>query len=255
MHTPIILANWKMRLSMQASVDLAQEYKERLAPLIGHRSLIVMPSFFALREVQSIFNETDIMLGAQNCSTKPGFGPFTGEVSADQLKDMGVSSVLLGHSERRSLFFETIDQISQKVTNSLNAGLWTIMNISETAAVKADGRAKELLTHQLVGSLMGIHNNDCPVENLVVAYEPLWAISTSHEHQTPDPDYIGDIVKFIKKWVVNNCGAERAARLPVIYGGSVNEVNSHGFMEIDGIDGLLIGASSIEVDKMEKILS
>ena len=173
---------------MRASIDLANEYKAKLSPLIENRSLVVMPSFFALSEVKTLLEGTGIMVGAQNCSTKAGFGPYTGEVSADQLKDMGIGSVLLGHSERRSLFFETIDQISQKVTNSLNAGLWTIMNISETAAVKADGRAKELLTHQLAGSLMGIHDNDCPVENLVIAYEPLWAISTSSEHQTPDPD-------------------------------------------------------------------
>lgn len=237
----LILANWKMQLSLKESEKLARAYKDRIKS--SRVELGVLPDFSALDAVRRNLS-LEFKLGAQDLAPYIK-GAYTGEVSALSLKQLGVKYVLIGHSERRQGFKETSPLLRLKVQAALETGLVPVLCIGENAAQKKNGQTAAVLRRQLEEVLFGliIEKDDA----LVVAYEPLWAIGTGKALEASEAEAIQVMIKGVL--------ANLIGRFPrVIYGGSVNAKNAADFLEWPNIDGLLVGGASLKVGEFKKII-
>lgn len=237
----LILANWKMQLSLKESEKLARAYKDRIKN--SRVELGVLPDFSALDTVRRNLSP-EFKLGAQDLAPYIK-GAYTGEVSALSLKQLGVKYVLIGHSERRQGFKETSPLLRLKVQAALETGLVPVLCIGENAAQKKNGQTAAVLRRQLEEVLFGliIEKDDA----LVVAYEPLWAIGTGKALEASEAEAIQVMIKGVL--------ANLIGRFPrVIYGGSVNAKNAADFLEWPNIDGLLVGGASLKVGEFKKII-
>lgn len=225
----IIALNLKMNLDYDEAQNYVKEIKNKIS---DKNEVIFFPSFLYL----DLFKKSGYSLGAQNvCALDRG--AFTGEVSPLQLKTFGISYVLIGHSERRLRFMEDDKFINQKIKASLKNNLNVILCIGETDIDKRMNRTALVLEHQLITALNGIDETD--LENVVIAYEPVWAIGTG---VTPRSIDVEDAVKYIKKIIMKEYGVD----LTVLYGGSVNQDNIISFLNIKNVGGVLVGSSSID---------
>lgn len=208
--------------------------------------VVVCPPFIYLNQL--IKNKKEISFGAQNVFFE-NRGPFTGEISALMLKDLGVKYVILGHSERRK-FGETDEEINKKLKTALFLGIKPIVCIGEW---ERDHNHEYFKTvkNQIEKIIQGI-NKDL-ISKIIFAYEPVWAISTNSEHKNATADDFQEMSMFIKKVLVDKFG--RKVKMPkIIYGGSVDDKNCQEFLEQGGVDGLLVGAASLSPDKFSKII-
>jgi triosephosphate isomerase len=180
-------------------------------------------------------------LGGQNCSRFLE-GAYTGDVSASMLYDIGCQFCIVGHSERRTIFNETNNEISLKATNSLKNNIHPIICVGETLQQKKDKQTKEILSKQISESI----NEDSNNNNTIIAYEPIWAIGSG---LIPSLDEIDEIHNFIKNEI------QGYENYKILYGGSVKSANSKKILNLDNVDGLLIGGASLNVDEFKKILS
>ncbi|MEK7647033.1 MAG: triose-phosphate isomerase [Patescibacteria group bacterium] len=187
-----------------------------------------------------------VKLGAQDAFWKE-FGAFTGEISPLMLKKMGVSYVILGHSERREHLGETDQMINHKVKAALKVGLKVVLCVGERERVPDE--LPPLVRQELVAGLAGISKR--LARNIIVAYEPLWAIGTGH----PDsPENLFEMSIYIRRIILDIFGKPAAHNMPVLYGGSVDDKNARAFLEADGVNGLLVGGASLDAKKFKKIL-
>lgn len=246
----IVAANWKMN----GNLALVNEMVTELSNLTvqDNVSVLVCPSFpylaaFSLKLAGNAAQEK-IQLGAQNASefTK---GAYTGEVSTDMLKETGVSHVILGHSERRSLYQETSEQVAQKVAAILAAGLTPILCIGESETERVNEQTDSVLASQLqpVIDEVGI----AQFEKIVVAYEPVWAIGTG---KTASPAMAQETHQFIRGFLAKE-DAIVADKVPLLYGGSVNASNCDELFAQADIDGGLIGGASLKAEEFKVICS
>ncbi|MCA9484627.1 MAG: triose-phosphate isomerase [Nitrospina sp.] len=248
MRKKLIAGNWKMNFTGQE----ASRYVERLIPSLAgslQADVLLVPPFTALSVVSEKVRDAGLLLGAQDLYPEPK-GAFTGEISADMLKDCGCRFVLAGHSERRHLLGETDALVNKKLLAGLNAGLDVIFCLGETGEQREKGATKQVLESQLEKGLSGIRQSR--IEGLVVAYEPVWAIGTGVTATTRQAQ---EAHCFIRTWVQGALGQEVADGLSILYGGSVSPENAAGLLAERDIDGLLVGSASLDPEKFCAIIS
>ncbi|MCZ7533016.1 MAG: triose-phosphate isomerase [Acidimicrobiia bacterium] len=246
----LIVGNWKMNANHLETIQMVQKLSYRLDVADYDRvEVVICPPFTALRSAQTVI-ETDhlsIKLGAQNVDWHES-GAFTGEVSPSMLAKLGVSFVIVGHSERRQLFGETDDTVNKKVKAVLGAGMTPILCVGETEEERDAGEAESKVSTQVRSGLAGVSVDD--VAAMVIAYEPIWAIGTG---RTASADDAGKMCSFVRTTVEAVApGASDQTR--VLYGGSVNPGNIAGLMAKRDIDGGLVGGASLDPDTFASVI-
>lgn len=245
----IIAANWKMFLTPAQSLRWAYDFLEKMGDvrLPSNRQVIIFPDFTALYPLGQIFSDTFCLLGAQDCSAALS-GPYTGQVSAQTLGSLGCAYVLIGHSERRHGLGETNALIARKIAAALTQNLKVMLCVGETLKEREEGKVKEVLTVQLAESLS---LEELPqAGNIVVAYEPVWAIGTG---RTAGEMEIFEAHRMIRGALATLWGSE-ANVIPILYGGSVKPANAASLLRLENVDGLLVGGASLDPDEFMRIV-
>lgn len=243
----IITGNWKM----YKTVGEAANFVKTLAPLVQEsQSLIYLAvPFTVIKAAADQAKNTKVVIGAQNMNDASE-GAFTGEICARMLKDVGAQFVILGHSERRRFFNESSDFVNKKVKRALVDKLQPIVCVGETLQEREQGLAEEVVKKQLQETLAGIENLE--IGNLVIAYEPVWAIGTD---KTATPKDAQEMHQFCRQVIVSLLGSEVAEKIVIQYGGSVKPENAKALLEQPDVDGLLVGGASLSVDSFVKIIN
>ena len=247
MRRKVIAGNWKMNKLPNEAISFFEE----LAPLVKNTEnevVICAPFtdlFYALLSAQN----TNIKIGAQNMHWEES-GAYTGEVSPQMLKSIGVEYVIIGHSERREYFAETDETVNKKLKAAHSAGLKPIVCVGETLKQRESGNAKEIITNQVKLGLKDLTNEQ--IESTIVAYEPIWAIGTGKTATSEDAN---ETIKWIREELSNMYGKENAEKVIIQYGGSVKSGNAKELFEMSDIDGGLVGGASLKPDEFAKIVN
>ena len=241
-RTTLIAGNWKMNGGLDEVDGLAGDLAGRMAGLAAAPGfeMAVCPPFPLLPMVASAIEESGIALGAQDCHGNEK-GAHTGDVSAKLLAQVGCAYVIVGHSERRTDHGETDEQVRAKAEAAQAAGMAAIVCVGETEAERDAGRATEVVVGQVVGSVP----EGATAENLVIAYEPVWAIGTG---KTATPQDAQDMHAAIRASLADRFGAETAAGIRILYGGSMKPGNAAELLALADVDGGLIGGASLVAD-------
>lgn len=235
----LYVANWKMNKSFSAAMSFAQKYKNELSQLSNEKnSIVVCPSYPALFPLAQLFSDTTISVGAQNCSAHEA-GAYTGQVSAQSLKQAGCTYCIIGHSEQRAYCHLTDQEISEKLKLLLANNIIPIICIGESEQTYKEKKTFEVLSTQLELLLPQLGTSAS-----VIAYEPVWAIGTGI---VPENSYLKTIFSWLKQKKIAHC--------QLLYGGSVNEKNRDQLLQIEAIEGFLIGGASLDFQKLQKIVS
>ncbi|MGI8774351.1 MAG: triose-phosphate isomerase [Actinomycetota bacterium] len=251
MRTPLIAGNWKMNNTHHEAIVLVQQLGHELAEHDFDRvEVAVCPPFTSLRTVQTLIDSDRyrFVLGAQNMHHEKS-GAFTGEVSASMLKSLDVTYVILGHSERREVFGETDEEVNRKVKAAFENDLVPIVCCGETDDEHEAGDTQSKVDRQVRAALNGLKPEQ--IREVVVAYEPIWAIGTG---KTATPDDAQATVAYIRKVVADVAGAETAAVVRILYGGSVKSGNASALVGQPDIDGALVGGASLEAAEFVAIV-
>lgn len=236
MRIPIIAANWKMHMTVEEGMALVAALLPRIDPVTGVER-VLCPPFTHLSETHNALRATTVRLGAQNVFWELK-GPFTGEISPLMLRPL-VEYVIIGHSERRQQFDETDLTVNRRLRAAIENGLKPILCVGETGDERTTGQTEAVLHRQLAGSLEGI-----PIApDLVIAYEPVWAIGTGVAATPADAQ---DASAFIRARLEERAG-DVAARIRIQYGGSVNASNAAEILRCPDVDGALVGGASLDV--------
>ena len=249
MRRPIIAGNWKMYKTPAQAKALAHEIRAGLdQAVLSEREVVLCPPFVDLTAVEEAIRGSGVGLGAQNFYPKAE-GAFTGEISAPMLKELGVTYVIIGHSERRQYFREDDDFVNQKVLAALKNGLKPILCIGERLDEMEANLTEKRIEAQLIGGLKDVSPEG--LASLVVAYEPVWAIGTG---KNATPQQAQDVHCFIRGWVAAKFGKELAENLRIQYGGSVKAENAVSLLTQPDIDGALIGGASLSAGSFLSIV-
>jgi len=244
MRRYVVAGNWKMNMLPNEAI----EFMTQLAPAVKEATseVIVCAPFTDLFYTLLTAQETNIHVGAQNMHWEES-GAYTGEVSAEMLKCINTEYVIIGHSERRQYFNETDESVNLKVKSALKHGLKPIICVGETLEQREAGKTEELITNQISKALSGLTEKD--LDNIIVAYEPIWAIGTG---KTATNDEANDAIKSIRNKIKEEFGTDD---ITILYGGSCNEKNAKELFAMSDIDGGLVGGASLKVDKFTKIVN
>lgn len=245
MRKNFIAGNWKMHKTTSEAVALASELVKELAG--GPNKYMIAPSFTALDAVSKVVKGSNILLGAQNMSTDE-MGAHTGEVSVLQLKDLGVSVVILGHSERRHTYKETDALINKKVNLALAHDMEVILCVGELLEEREAGKAESVCEQQTRLGLAGVSAN--ALKKVTIAYEPVWAIGTG---KTATPEDADAIHAFIRGIIADMYGKPAADAMVIQYGGSMKADNAQALLAKENIDGGLIGGAALKADTFKPI--
>lgn len=240
-----IAGNWKMNKTKTEACELAKGLVTALKD--GKNKYLIAPSFTSLDAVSAIVKGSNIRLGAQNMSTDES-GAHTGEVSVLMLKDLGVQTVILGHSERRHIYKEDNALINKKVKLALKHGLEVILCIGELLEEREAGKAEAVCEQQTRAGLEGVSVEE--LKNVVIAYEPVWAIGTG---KTATPEDAQAIHSFTRGIIEKMYSKEAAANIIIQYGGSMKAENAQALLNQPDVDGGLIGGAALKVDTFEPI--
>ena len=243
---PIIIGNWKMN----KTIDEALHFVKGLLPLVQDapsRLCLAVP-FTSIRPIADLCKGTTTHVGGQNMHDVEA-GAFTGEIAGRMLREAGAYFVLLGHSERRRFFAESNELINKKLKRALKDGLIPVLCIGETALEREQGNTENVLATQLSLGLEGLNADQA--KNVVVAYEPVWAIGTS---LVASPETAEEAHKYCRHYLGQLFNQEIAAGIPIIYGGSANDANAQALLEQQDVDGLLVGTASLDCQTFSKIL-
>ena len=244
----IIAGNWKMNLNINEAIELSNGLLKHNEVFVEEK-IIIFPSFLIIPEIYNMYKNSKVSIGAQDCSMYNN-GAFTGQVSAKMIKDAGCKYVIIGHSERRSLFNETSSIVSQKAVKAISAGLKVIICIGENSKDREKGDYLFVLEEQLKQSLPDISIDSNLLRNkIIIAYEPVWAIGTGNTASNKD---IEEVHRFIKEII--NTNYQFNFDLPILYGGSVNSKNSSEIFKINNVDGVLVGGASLKSEEFLKII-
>jgi triosephosphate isomerase len=249
MRKPIIAGNWKMYKLLGEAVDTALALKPLVANA-NHCEVVIAPVFTALKTVADRLEGSNIGVAGQNCSTEVKEGAHTGEVTATMLRDVGARYVIVGHSERRHVYFETDAMVNRKCHTGVAAALKVILCVGETLEQREQGSAERVVRDQLDGGLSGLTASD--LDRIIVAYEPVWAIGTG---RTATPEQAQEMHAFIRRVFADRYSDQAANELRVLYGGSVKPDNITGLMSQADIDGALVGGASLEAESFAKIVN
>ena len=236
MRTPLIAANWKMHKTVSEAVAFARELSASLGRLEAVEAAIA-PPYPALAALGAALADGPVALAAQNVHAEPQ-GAFTGEVSVGMLAELGCRYVIVGHSERRALFGETDEWIAKKLAAVQAAGMRPILCVGESLEQREAGRTEEVVGGQLEASLVGAD----PARELVVAYEPVWAIGTG---KTATPEMAQEVHAFARERLAGRFGGPADA-IRILYGGSVKPENAAALLAQPDIDGGLVGGASLD---------
>jgi triosephosphate isomerase len=244
MRKTIVAGNWKMNASKDSVDNLI---KDLLTGMDGITSeVLVCAPFPYLAQVELLIQGSKVMLGAQNLNTNAS-GAYTGEVSADMIKDFGARHVIVGHSERRSLYGETSAMVAEKTKAAFNAGLIPLLCIGESIEQRDSGNTEAVIEKQLsaVIELVGIE----AFNQIIIAYEPVWAIGTG---VTATPEQAQEAHLFIRSLLAKN-DESVAQKTPILYGGSMNASNASELISCADIDGGLIGGAALKAEDFLQI--
>lgn len=247
MRKPLVVGNWKMNGTISESIKLVTAIKNLLMEH-SHIQVAVAPPFTALYSVSIALADTNILLVGQNLFWEDE-GPYTGEVSGLFLKDVGCQFVMVGHSERRQHFGETDQVVGQKVQAALKSDLTPIVCVGEVLEDREKGKTFEVIEGQLKIAFREVAIHD--FEELVVAYEPVWAIGSG---KTATPGEAGEAHHFIRTWLTKYFDAPTANRIKILYGGSVNPEVAPVLMKQTHVDGLLVGGASLNAEAFAQIV-
>ncbi len=247
-RVPLMAGNWKMNLNHQEAVVLVQKLAWTLSDKkhdYRRVEVVVLPPFTDLRGVQTLVDgdRLEIRYGAQDVSTHDN-GAYTGEISAAMLAKLGCAYVVVGHSERRQYHAETDEVVNAKARMAIEAKMTPIVCVGEGLEVRKEGRQVEHTLAQVDGSLAGLTEKQ--VADLVIAYEPVWAIGTG---EVATPDDAQEVCAAIRARVAEAWSEDAAAAVRILYGGSVKAANVAGIMEKTDVDGCLVGGASLDADE------
>lgn len=246
MRKPLVAGNWKMNGSLASAKSLVEGIKAGLDESVA-ADVVVCPSYVYLSEVKSLIAGSAIALGAQNVSDQSG-GAFTGEISTDMLTDIGCAYVIVGHSERRSLYGESDELVAEKAAVAAAAGLTPIVCVGELLEERESGNTEAVVARQL-DALLASENGRAVLAKSVLAYEPVWAIGTG---KTASPEQAQDVHAFIRARIAEK-DSVLAGRIVILYGGSVKGNNAAELFAQTDIDGGLIGGASLQADEFLNI--
>lgn len=247
MRKRVIAGNWKMNMLPNEAIKFIQD----LEPLVKdtqNEVIICVPYtdlFYVLLNVQG----TNIKVGAQNMHWEEK-GAYTGEVSGEMLKSIGVEYVIIGHSERRQYFAETDETVNKKIKSAFKNGLKPIVCVGETLEQRQENKTIEVITNQTKLALEGLINEQ--VESIIIAYEPIWAIGTGKTATSEDAN---NAITHIRNEISKIYGQNTANRVIIQYGGSVKSTNAKELFEMSDIDGALVGGASLMPEEFSKIVN
>ena len=244
---PWVVGNWKMHKTVSEACAFVQDLLKNLSDLTRQVEVVLAPPFTVLHAMSKVTEGTSLTLAAQDVFWEDQ-GAFTGEVSASQLTDVGCKAVLIGHSERRQYFFETNETVSKKTEKALSHQLTPIVCIGETLEEREAGRTASVLESQIKNGLDKVQETEAP--NLVVAYEPVWAIGTG---SVAKREQIEEAHRLIRKGISAMLGTS-AEGIPILYGGSVTPQNIKELVGIEDLDGVLVGGAALEPAKFVEIV-
>ena len=243
-----IIANWKMNVGVRESVALA---RASLLTLRGRKvipELVICPPFVALSEVRKVVARSAALMGAQNMFWEPT-GSHTGETSSRMLLELGVSHVIIGHSERRIQLGETDEMVNQKVLHALSEQMTPIVCVGERKAQREAGEARAVVEAQVSTALRGVRVYGRA--RLFIAYEPVWAIGAGESASVGD---VMEMHRFIRSILGTLFPDTSPIQLPILYGGSVEGDNAYGFLREPEVDGVLVGGASVKINQFKEIV-
>ncbi len=238
-RTPVIAGNWKMFKTNTEAAAYVAEFLELVVDA-GSVEIVLCPPFTCLEAVRRGLDGSRVRVAAQNMHFKAE-GAYTGEVSAPMLNEIGVADVILGHSERREFFCENDADLARKVGAALNSGIRPILCVGESDQEREAGGTNVKLRGQLEGGLAGVSAGQ--LSDMLIAYEPIWAIGTG---KTATPEIAEEAISFIRGSLADQFDKVAAARVRILYGGSVNPGNIGALMAAENIDGALVGGASLD---------
>jgi len=245
-----IAANWKMNPStLNEATNLINTILKTTKNIQNNTKIILFIPFTFIYPISRILNNTNILIGAQDCYTKIS-GAYTGAISISMLKSLGCSYILAGHSERRKLFNDTNNIINNKIHLILNAGLNCILCIGEDKDEYDNGMNKQVCDKQLNECLKNCTENQ--LNKIIIAYEPIWAIGTG---LNATPEIVEEIHLYIRNWIKNRYSENAAKKICIQYGGSVNPTNVNNILKQPNINGVLVGGASLDSEKFSKIIN
>jgi triosephosphate isomerase (TIM) len=251
-RTPLLAGNWKMHLDHLAAIQVVQQLVYHLVPDDYEAAEIaVCPPFTALRSIQTLIegDRLRLSLGAQNCHWEDA-GAYTGEVSPPMLGKLKVAYVICGHSERRQHLGETDETVNRKVRAVLAHDMTPILCVGETLEQREAGDAEAVVDAQLRAGLDGVDAEQ--VGDLVVAYEPVWAIGTGHAASANDAQSMS---RYIRDELARLFETGTADKVPILYGGSVKAANAESYFACPDVDGALVGGASLDASEFAQIVA
>jgi len=256
MRKKIIAGNWKMNKSHQDGMELLlQLFKliedEDILPEDSGNKLpevVIAPSFIFLSDAAGIVQAWEAKIAAQNCSSESD-GAYTGEVSASMLKSINVDYVIIGHSERRNYFQETNQIVAKKISLVLENNMSVICCIGESISERDSGKEFQIITHQIEECLFHLNNEQ--IKNIVIAYEPVWAIGTG---KNATPEQAQEMHNYIRSVISGKFGKETSENISIIYGGSCNPQNAKSIFSQPDVDGGLIGGASLNAKDFVEVI-
>jgi triosephosphate isomerase len=248
MITPLVVGNWKMNGSQSECVTLARQIVRHLRKEPSRAEVALVPPFTGLSAVGKVLRDSAVKLGAQN-SHWAERGAFTGEISAPMLSEIGCRYVILGHSERRHIFHESNDMIARKIEPVVAQRMRAILCVGETLSERRRNKTRDVVTFQLAAALKGLAKG--VIDNIEIAYEPVWAIGTGHN---ATPEQIGQVHALVREYLKNAFGGTKSKGVRILYGGSVNAENASTIARIVEVDGLLVGGASLKAESFMPIV-
>ncbi|MGF7056672.1 triose-phosphate isomerase [Brassicibacter mesophilus] len=246
MRIPIIAGNWKMNKTIKEAVELVNKIKD-----ITNETdveVVVCAPYTALSQIKKQIDGTKLKLGAQNMHWEES-GAFTGEISADMLNEIGVDYCIIGHSERRQYFNETDETVNNKIKTALAHHIKPIVCVGEALDQRESGNEKEVVKKQIVKGFKDIEAKD--MTNIVIAYEPIWAIGTGKTASSEDAN---EMVSYIRQIVEDIYGVDISEEIRIQYGGSVKPANITEIMNQSDIDGALVGGASLKSEDFVELI-
>ena len=247
MRKNVIMGNWKMHFT----VEETDEFLNKLIPKVkdAKTEVVVCVPFTSLALASNILSGSNIKLGAQNVHFEE-HGAFTGEISPNMLKSVGVSHVLIGHSERRIYFGESDETVNKKIHTCLKHEFVPVLCVGESLKEKEDGDMESVITNQIKKAFLNISSEDA--SKVIIAYEPIWAIGTGKTATNIDAD---NTISFIRNVIRDIYNKEISENMIMLYGGSVKPNTIKEQMSMENIDGALVGGASIVVEDFERIVN
>jgi len=243
----LVAGNWKMYKTLPEALELVTELR-RLVSMVRKSDIAVIPPALFVEPLVRRLADSNIAVGVQNIYDT-GFGAFTGQLSAEMVASVGAAYCLAGHSERRKHFFETDKDVNRKVKAIFSVGVTPIMCIGETLEEREQDRKFPVLGRQMTEGLSGI--TDEQAGNMVIAYEPVWAIGTG---RTASAEQVEEVHTWLREWLVDTYGAGTADKTIIQYGGSVKPENARTLLHTPNVDGALVGGASLKPASFAKIV-